>query len=124
MPWSEARLWSVIRKQATGARFRRQVPIGWWIADFASFDPRVVIEVDGDTHDNSDETTRTAWVEAQGFTILRFDNLDIRDNLDSVFDSIVMTVEQLRSRQSLPPQGGDSLAARRGRGGARPNLRP
>ncbi len=96
MPWSEARLWSAINRRATGARFRRQVPIGHWIADFASFDPRIVVEVDGDTHENSDERERTAWIESQGFTILRFANRDVRDHLDDVFASIVLTVEQLR----------------------------
>jgi very-short-patch-repair endonuclease len=96
MPWSEARLWSAIRGQATGARFRRQVPIGVWIADFACLNPRIVIEVDGPSHDFTDEALRTEYVESRGFTILRFDNDDIRDNILGVCALIEETVAQLR----------------------------
>ena len=96
MPWSEARLWSAIRRQATGARFRRQVPIGPWIADFASFDPRIVIEVDGPSHDVFDESLRTEYLESQGFTVLRVENEDIRDNLAGVCAVIEETVGLLR----------------------------
>jgi len=60
MPISEVALWSCIRRRQLGYRFRRQVPIGPWIADFACLDPRVVIKVDGETHDFRDETARTA----------------------------------------------------------------
>jgi hypothetical protein len=51
MTISEAALWRGISRRQTGARFRRQVPIGEWIADFACFDPKLVIEVDGESHD-------------------------------------------------------------------------
>ncbi len=96
MPWSEARLWLSIRNRATGAKFRRQVPIGTWIADFACLNPKIVIEVDGASHDFRDEEERTAYIESQGFTILRFNNEDIRNNMTNVFDDIVREVERLR----------------------------
>lgn len=51
MTISEARLWVAIRGGLVGARFRRQVPIGYWVADFASLNPRLVIEVDDTSHD-------------------------------------------------------------------------
>jgi len=99
MPWSEARLWTAIRNKATGARFRRQVPVGRWIVDFASIRPKLVIEIDGDSHNGHDETERTAHIESQGFTILRFTNEDVRDNATGVFDTIVAAVEELAPRQ-------------------------
>ena len=99
MSWSEARLWSGIRRQASGARFRRQLPIGPWIADFACLNPRLVIEVDGPTHDHSDETRRTEYLESQGFTILRFDNEEIRDDLTGVCALIELTLAELRAAE-------------------------
>ena len=96
MPWSEARMWLAIRKGATGAKFRRQVPIGGWVADFACLNPKIVIEVDGASHDFRDEEERTAYIASQGFTILRFNNEDIRNNMINVFDDIAREVERLR----------------------------
>lgn len=99
---SEARLWSVIRRGATGARFRRQVPIGRWIADFASFDPRIVVEVDGASHRWGDETERTSYLESQGFTVLRFANELIADEVDFAFQVIRESVRTLRAEQAGP----------------------
>ncbi|MEX1208013.1 MAG: DUF559 domain-containing protein [Acidimicrobiia bacterium] len=96
---SEARLWSVIRRGATGARFRRQVPIGRWIADFASLDPRIVVEVDGASHEWGDETERTSYLESQGFTVLRFDNELIADEVDLAFRVIKESVRMLRAQR-------------------------
>lgn len=96
MTVSEATLWARIRREATGARFRRQVPIGYWIADFASFEPRIVIEVDDHSHRYRDERDRTAFIESQGFTILRLTNEDVRDNADAIGCFITQEVERLR----------------------------
>ena len=74
---SEANLWSSIRKQQLGVRFRRQVPIGPWIVDFACLDPKIVIEVDDSSHYWKDEQARTAYIESQGFTTLRLDNKEV-----------------------------------------------
>jgi len=97
MPWSEARLWMAIRNKATGARFRRQVPIGRWIVDFASLRPKIAIEIDGDSHYDHDETERTTHIESQGFTILRFANEDVLQDVGGVIDTISAAVERLRN---------------------------
>ena len=52
--------------------------MGPWIVDFASLDPKLVIEIDGDFHDY-DETTRTAYIESLGFTVLRLTNEEVVD---------------------------------------------
>jgi very-short-patch-repair endonuclease len=76
---AERRLWQRLRrKEVAGFRFRRQVPLGGFVADFASFDARLVIEVDGATHSTDEElardAARTTTLAAQGFAILRFTN--------------------------------------------------
>jgi len=97
MTISEAALWDGIRRKQTGARFRRQVPIGIWIADFASFSPKLVIEVDDESHDLRDETERTHDIESRGFTILRFDNEEIAQHPDDAVDTVRTWVEALRA---------------------------
>ena len=67
-----------------------------WIADFACLNPRIVIEMDGPSHDYADETLRTEYLESQGYTVLRVDNDDIRDNILGVCALIEETVAQLR----------------------------
>ena len=95
---SEARLWAAIKGKENGARFRRQVPIGPWIADFAAFTPRIVIEVDDSSHQWRDEDARTAYLRARGFSIIRFSNREIAQRLDDVVGAITETVTRLRSR--------------------------
>jgi very-short-patch-repair endonuclease len=93
---SEVRLWSAIRKASTGTRFRRQVPIGPWIADFASLGPRIVIEVDGGYHLWHDDHARTAYLLDHGFDLIRFTNEQVRDDLEGVVLAIAARVAELR----------------------------
>ena len=97
---SEARLWSGIKNGATGARFRRQVPIGVWIVDFASFEPKLVVEVDDASHHWRDETDRTDHLESLGYAILRFDNEDIAIDVDLVIGTVEHWVKTLRTTGS------------------------
>jgi|SRR3954451_17716979 very-short-patch-repair endonuclease len=88
---AEKRLWSKLRlKQIDGHRFRRQVPIGRYIVDFVCFDRRLVIEVDGGQHDSRivQDDRRTAWLEREGFTVLRFWNNEVLGNIEGVYDVI------------------------------------
>ena len=77
MPVSEAALWNRIRRRQLGVRFRRQVPIGPYIADFACLNPKIIIEVDGSGHDWKDEEERAYFLESQGFTMLRINNEEV-----------------------------------------------
>ena len=89
---AERRLWRRIKAcQLDGMRFRRQVPLGSYIADFACFDPRVIIECDGGQHaDNAYDEARDAWFRSQGFQVIRLWNGEILDNLDGVGETILL----------------------------------
>lgn len=90
---AEVRPWKMLRQlPVSGTHFRRQVPIGPYIADFACLASRLVIEIDGSHHAlksrASRDQTRTKWLESEGFKVLRFWNNDIVDNGEAVLNSI------------------------------------
>ena len=94
MPEAERRLWVRLRNhQLGGFRFRRQHTIGPYIADFALIEARLVIECDGEQHGFEDalvhDAKRTAFMEGEGWTVLRFWNREIRDNMDGVLETIL-----------------------------------
>jgi very-short-patch-repair endonuclease len=96
---AERRLWYVLRAlKAQGFKFRRQVPIDPYIVDFACLSARLVIELDGNTHSTDEEiardTTRQTYIESQGFRVLRFWNLDVYHNVESVMDTIVAALSK------------------------------
>ena len=100
---AERRLWQGLRrKEVGGFRFRRQVALGGFIADFASFDARLVIEVDGAAHSTDAElardAARTAMLAAQGFALLRFTNDEVFHNLEGVLETIRLKLVELRPR--------------------------
>ena len=70
------------------ASFRRQQPIGPYIVDFVCFEQKVIIELDGGQHNEATQavydSARTAWLQAQGFKVLRFWNNQVLSELDSV----------------------------------------
>ncbi|MGQ0533576.1 MAG: endonuclease domain-containing protein, partial [Caulobacteraceae bacterium] len=93
MPRSEALLWSHIRRRAvSGVRFRRQHPIGPYIADFACVAATLVVEVDGYTHWSPNELAhdaeRTKYLNANGWKVLRVTSADVYDSMDGVWLSI------------------------------------
>ena len=70
--------------------FRRQVPLGRYILDFACFDPKIVVEADGGQHaENRHDLVRDRWLAEQGFIVLRYWNADILDNPDGVLTDIL-----------------------------------
>lgn len=87
---AEQRLWRGLREALPLAKFRRQSPVGPYIADFLSFRHRLIVEVDGGQHDvnAAKDSVRTAYLEAQGYRVLRFWNNDVSGNLDGVLQVI------------------------------------
>ena len=83
------------RKQIEGHRFRKQVPIGKYIADFACLDARLVIEVDGGQHTDAADADRErdVWLRSQNFRVLRFWNNDVLRNQDGVMQLIIEALE-------------------------------
>jgi very-short-patch-repair endonuclease len=90
MTEAETRLWTRLRrKQIDGRRFRRQVPLGPYVVDFLCLDARLIVEVDGGQHaENTADVSRTAWMERQGFRVLRFWNHEVLENGDGVVEVI------------------------------------
>ena len=71
-------------------KFKRQALIGRYIVDFVSFQRRLVVEVDGGQHADSEvDLRRTRWLEDQGFRVSRFWNNEVLSNTDGVFDAIM-----------------------------------
>ena len=102
---AEARLWYHLRaKRFSGAKFRRQTVIGPFIADFTCRAAMLVIEIDGDTHGATAEydAERTAYLEQQGWQVLRFTNTDVMRNLEAVLS---MIAQRLPLSLALSPKG-------------------
>jgi very-short-patch-repair endonuclease len=98
---AERRLWKHLRsRQIDSYKFRRQQPIGSYIVDFACFEKRLVIEVDGGQHSQQAgyDDTRTEWLESQGFRVLRFWNNQVLQEIEAVKSAIW---EALESRKPL-----------------------
>ena len=87
---AERKLWFLLRDRRLGqTKFRRQVPIGPFIADFLSFESRLVIKVDGGQHAESlQDKKRDRWFAANGFRVLRFWNNEVLSNLQGVYETI------------------------------------
>jgi very-short-patch-repair endonuclease len=88
---AERRLWSALRdRRLSGYRFRRQYPIGRYIVDFACTRHRLIVEADGSQHaDSKADRLRTAWLEEQGWRVLRFWNNDVLTNANGVVETIL-----------------------------------
>jgi very-short-patch-repair endonuclease len=87
---AERKLWSALRnRQVEGAKFRRQQPIGPFIADFVCQEHRLIVEADGGQHSGSiADDRRTGFLEGKGYRVLRFWNNDILSNFDGVVQVI------------------------------------
>ena len=112
---SERVLWLKLRnKQMAGVKFRRQQPIGNYIVDFVSFDKKLIIEIDGGQHNEDliegQDKVRTAWLNSQGFQVIRFWNNEVIDNLEGVLFQIqaVLGIKAPSPSCSSPIEGEES----------------
>lgn len=101
MPRAEVALWQALRgKRLNGHRFRRQHPIGPWIADFACIRARLVIEVDGPSHfteaGRAHDARRTRDLKRAGWHVIRFTNDAILNNLPEALNQIQRHLPQAR----------------------------
>jgi very-short-patch-repair endonuclease len=91
---AERALWHALRLRQLGARFRRQQPIGPYIADFACLERKLVIEVDGGQHAESEyDVARDAWFREHGFRVLRFWNHEVLGNIAGVTEAIYQALQ-------------------------------
>jgi len=111
MPEPEKRLWIQLRAaRFQGIKFRRQKVIGNYIADFAANDPKLVIELDGGTHaERADyDTERTRFLEAEGYRVIRFSNLDVMGNMDGILVRLGELIDDMgRSPPPTPSPKGE-----------------
>ena len=108
-PDAERRLWYYLRDRRLGGfKFRRQVTIGPFIADFACIPCKLIVEVDGSQHNELADRPRTEWFENLGWRVLRFWNNDVLQNTDGVVFTILAACgakEELPSPCPLPLAG-------------------
>jgi len=115
---AEKKLWRHLRRlDLDGSHFRRQVPIGPYVADFACMAVRLLIEIDGSQHAEDREkvhdAARTRWLEKEGYRVLRFWNNDITKNIDGVMEAVYAALHGSLSGEPVPLKH-----KRRGRRGA------
>jgi very-short-patch-repair endonuclease len=91
---AERKLWYALRdRRFARFKFRRQVPLGPFIADFVCFEQRLVIEVDGGQHaDSARDRMRDRWFAANEFHVMRFWNNDVLRNLEGVKTVLAQTL--------------------------------
>ena len=90
---AESQLWKALQKsQLAGRRFRRQHSIGNYIVDFYCVNEKLIVELDGQVHDNfvneEYDRKRTEYLENLGFKVLRFENYLVFEQLDMVLEAI------------------------------------
>jgi len=91
---AERRLWYRLRAHRfDGHKFKRQIPVGPYVVDFACLGRKVVIEVDGGQHaDSRSDIARDTYLRDQGFQVLRFWNNDVLKNTEAVLEVILSTL--------------------------------
>lgn len=93
----EAILWWTIRNRSLGVKFRRQEPIGPYIADFACHSHHLIIEIDGPTHYEPGrqeyDQRRDEWFRANGWTVIRTNDDEVWANRDGVIEQILGQIE-------------------------------
>lgn len=108
---AEKAMWTILRnRQLAGYKFRRQHPLGLYIADFYSRDAALVVELDGDSHFTPEGTEhdrfRHAYLQSLNLFVLRFLNPDVFDTEDAVIDLIGKTCAErqgMHRRRTQPP---------------------
>jgi very-short-patch-repair endonuclease len=98
------------RRQLDGLHFRRQSPIGRYVADFLCVDARVIVEVDGGHHTGTrsdHDRKRTLWLESQGYRVIRFSNNGVLEHLDDVLETILARIDEAPPPRPSPSEEGE-----------------
>lgn len=110
----EVLLWEQLRAQKTGLKFRRQHPVGHYVADFCCLSAKLIIEINGEAHNRADgpkrDAARDAFLQSQGFEVVRLAAKDVLENMDGVVTMIRSRADSpLRPLQGHLPASGEEL---------------
>ena len=121
---AERKLWYALRdRRFAGYKFRRQVPVGPYIADFLCYQAGLVIEVDGGQHAASArDARRDRWFAQNGLRVLRFWNNEVLQNLEGVWTVIFEALEQATPHPARATRGHPSPARGEGTERAAPSV--
>ncbi len=97
---SEILLWQQIKRKSLGVQFHRQVPIANFIVDFYCHELQLAIEIDGCSHDYKYEydTARQRQLEDLGVSIIRFDDLEVKQNMNNILVSLEVKIAELSAK--------------------------
>ncbi|MDQ0320110.1 very-short-patch-repair endonuclease [Pararhizobium capsulatum DSM 1112] len=109
---AERRFWTALRKELAempDTHFRRQVPIGRYVADFVCLGRRLIIGLDGEIHADPEQrkrdVERDAYLRAQDFRVIRFKNRDVMLDMKTVLKTIAVELGRCTPTPSPSPQG-------------------
>jgi|SRR5581483_5110334 len=105
---AEKRLWRCLRaREFQGVKFRRQQPLGPYVADFCSFDEKVVVELDGGQHalKREKDAKRTEYLKQSGFKVIRVWDNEVLANLEGVLEHIRQSLDKHPSPRPSPARG-------------------
>ncbi len=110
---AERKLWRALRSKLPELKWRRQMPVGPYFADFACFAEKLIVEIDGGQHATSPDYDhrRSSFLEEQGYRVLRFWNNDVLRNTNGVLEAIALHLSTSPSHCSAM---GPSLSQGRG----------
>ncbi len=107
MPKGEKLLWSKLKANQLGYKFKRQYSIGAYILDFYAPAIKLCIEIDGRTHDYDEQTKyddkRQKYLESIGIIVKRFNSKEIFDNINSVVEQIWFIGEDIKNKNIKTP---------------------
>jgi very-short-patch-repair endonuclease len=115
---AERKLWFALRdRRFANYKFRRQVPIGAYVADFLCYGARLVVEVDGSQHaDSTRDQYRDRWFKENGFRVMRFWNNEVLGNLEGVLTAILAELGGAPPHPARAARGRPSPAGGEGSG--------
>ena len=101
MTVAERYLWRALRESLPGHHWRKQVPLGPYIADFCSHGARLIIELDGGQHADAvpADARRTRFLETEGYRVLRFWNDDVIGNADGILTTVAAALASAEPAQ-------------------------
>jgi very-short-patch-repair endonuclease len=115
MSLPEVLLWQVLRGNRLGVKFRRQHPVGGYVADFYCSSLRLIVEVDGEAHNLGNrperDASRDAFLNGNGYKVLRVAASEILKDVDAVVAAIAALVDSPLHHPSdgPPPRAGEEL---------------